>query len=271
LTGSFLDTTIVIHIADQGNPDKAKGEKFVESNQPAESPYYALRELLDGHIHYLCDTHNAILAADNIAEALQALLNRSPAEGRKKGAKLQAFATALKSAFTYNPTGSRGDDQKREMLAALALRINSIWRSAHRLKNVNLVQHLGCFNEGKIAYGAAGELRGPGDSFSCIKSQRCSAAAYLYDNKSDLTKMIEALHPKNLGAAVAAKNENAKRRKALKELLDKGPKDFDKGRCRALGDAYFAAMCPASSVVVTSNTVDYMPLCVALSKKAVET
>lgn len=269
MTGSFLDTTIVIHIADPENPNKARGEAFAASNQPAESPYYALRELLDGHIHYLCDAHNAILAADNIAEALQALLNRSPAEGRKKGAKLQAFAAALTNAFTNNPAGNRGD-QKREMLADLALRVNIMWRRAHRIKNVNLVQHLSCFNDGKITYGAAGELRGPSDSFGCIKSQRCATAAYLYDNKSDLTKMIDALHPRNLGDAVAGKNENAQRRKALKELLDHGPKDFHKGRCRALGDAYFAAMCPASSVVLTSNTVDFMPLCKALSKDVIE-
>lgn len=269
MTGSFLDTTVVVHIADQQEPGRTKGNAFVKANQPAESPYYALRELLDGHVHYLCDAHNAILAAENIAEALQALLNRSPAEGRKKGAKLQAFATALSGVFVDNPLGNRGD-QKREMLEALALRINGLWRRAHKLKNTDLVQHLGCFNDGKITYGAAGELRGPDDSFGCIKSQRCSAAAYLYDNKSDLKKMIDALHPKNLEPAVANKNENQKRRKALKELIVKGPIKFNKSRCRALGDAYFAAMCPATSVVVTSNIEDFMPLCVALSKTAVK-
>jgi hypothetical protein len=270
LTGSFLDTTVVVHIADRTEPDKTKrGEAFVKANQPAETPYYALRELLDGHLHYLCDAHNAIQAAENIGEALVALLNRSPAEGRKKEAKLKAFASALRETYIDNPAGERGE-QKREMLEALALRINSLWRRAHNLRNVNLVQHLGCFNEGKITFGIAGELRGPNDSFGCIKSQRCAAAAYLYDNKSDLIKMIEALHPSKLDSMSAQKNENIKRRKALKELLDKGPNNFNKGRCRALGDAYFAAMCSLGSVVVSSNTVDYIPLCEALQKKVIE-
>lgn len=269
MTGSFLDTTVVIHIADKVEPSKTKGEAFVNANQPAESPYYALRELLAGHIQILCDSHNAILAAENPGEAMLALLRRSPAEGRKKEARLQALATSLNDTFATNPLGERGS-QKREMLQALSLRINGLWRRAHKLTNVKLVQSLGCFNDGKIAYGAAGELRGPNDSFNCIKSERCAAAAYLYDNKSDLIKMIDALHPSKLDPLVAAKNENSQRRKALKELLEKGPKEFGKGRCRALGDAYFAAMCPPGSVVVTSNTVDHQPLCLALSKRVVE-
>jgi len=269
LSGSFLDTTVIIHIADNVEPGRTKGEDFIKSNQPAGVPYYALRELLVGYIQILCDSHNIILAAENAPEALLALSNRSPAEGRKKEAKIAAFATEFFNVFVSNPTGNRGD-LKRELLQAFALRVNRLWRNAHRLKNVDLVQSLGCFNDGKITYGTAGELRGPNDSFNCIKSKRCAAAAYLYDSKSDLSKMIDALHPSKLDPSVATKNENQKRRKALKELLEKGPKDFDKGRCRALGDAYFAAMCPAGSVVVTSNTKDHIPLCVALNKKAVE-
>lgn len=269
MTGSFLDTTVVVHIAENVEPHKTKGEAFVQANRPAESPYYALRELLEGHVQNLCVTHNVLQAAENPAEALIALLRRSPAEGRKKEAKLQAIAISFYTAFANNPSGARSDI-KREILQDLALRINNLWRRARKLKNVNFVQSLGCFNDGKIKYGTAGELRGPNDAFGCIKTERCAAAAYLYDNKSDLTKMIHALHPNNLDPTVANKNENQQRRKALKELLANGSNKFHKNRCRALGDAYFAAMCPAGSVVVTSNTKDHIPLCLALNKQAVE-
>ena len=119
-----------------------------------------------------------------------------------------------------------------------------------------------------MEYGAAGELRGPGDSFNCIARERCAAAAYIYDNKSNVTKMIDALRPDRLDSKVANKKENSQRRKALRELQARGPRDFDKRRCRALGDAYFAAMCPAGSVVVTTNISDYAPLCAALGKQA---
>jgi hypothetical protein len=270
LTGSFLDTTIVVHMADCTELNKKlKGEAFVKANQPADTPYYALRELLAGHIQILCETHNTIQAAENIGEALLALLKRSPAEGRKKEARVQVLSIALRDSFTSNPAGLRGD-QKREMLQALALRINGLWRKSHKLNDVKLVQALGCINDGKITRGDAGELRGPSNTFNCLKSERCAAAAYLYDDKSSLIKMIDALHPSHLDPSIANKNENSQRRKALKELWDKGPSKFDKKRCRALGDAYFAAMCPVGSVVVTSNTKDHIPLCVALGKIAVE-
>jgi hypothetical protein len=133
-----------------------------------------------------------------------------------------------------------------------------------------MVQSLECFNEGKIDYGPAGELRGPADSFNCVSVQRCAAAAYMFDNKSDLKKMIAALHPGGLDPRIANKNETGQRRKALKELESRGPASFDKRRCRALGDAYFAAMCPAASIVVTTNMQDYVPLCAALGKQAQE-
>ena len=228
MPGCFLDTTIVVNVTDGEEPLKKRGEDFVKNNQPAEAPYYALRELQAGHLRILCDTHNILLATENAAEALNALLNRAQAEGRKRESKIQALANAMASVFADNPTGKR-EELKREMLGALALRANSLWRKSQRLKMVSMTQSLSCFNSGKVTYGADGELRGPNDSFNCIKSERCAAAAYIYDNQSNLKKMIDALHPKNLDSKIAAKNETGKRRKALKELRDKGPVGFHKG------------------------------------------
>ncbi|MDQ3775561.1 MAG: hypothetical protein M3461_15030 [Pseudomonadota bacterium] len=268
MAGSFLDTTVIIDIADKTVPGKARAEACITANRPAEAPYYALRELLAGHVQILCDSHNVIAAAANHAEALLALLNRSPAEGRKREAKLLALSTSLKCIFDVNPSGDRLY-LKRELLQSLALRVTGLWRRAHNLNAVGMVQFLGCFNDGTISYGLSGELRGPRNSFNCIKSERCAAAAYLYDNKNYLKKMIDALHPTRLDSSVANKTEIQQRRKALKELVSKGPSAFHKGRCRALGDAYFAAMCPAGSDVVTTNIQDHLPLCLALGKRAI--
>jgi hypothetical protein len=267
VAGSYLDTTVVIHIAEGIQPGKSKGEAFVSVNQPAETPYYALQELLAGRIRILCETHNALRAAQNIGEAMLALLARSPAEGRKKESRLQAVAVSLAQAFDARPSGAR-EDIKREMLQDLAVKTSRLWSKARRLNAVRTVQPLACFNDGKISFGEAGELRGPNDSFNCIKSVRCAAAAYIFDDRISLKKMIAALHPQCLEPRIAGKNESKQRRKALKELQVKGPVDFSKVRCRALGDAYFAAMCPPGSVVVTTNMEDYEPLCSALGKVA---
>lgn len=267
MAGSFLDTTIVVDVVDGKEPSKILAEAHIASHPPAEIPYYALKELLSGHLQYLCQTHNVLLASGNPAEAMLALLNRSPAEGRKREARLRALAGELDKVFATNPARPR-ETAKREVLEALALRAAKIWRNAHRIEAAGLTQHLGCFNDGKITFGPSGELKGPRDSFNCVKSERCAAAAYLYDKKADIQKLIDALHPTSLGSQ-GAKNENQKRRKALKELLSKGPAAFDKGRCRALGDAYFAAMSPPGFSVVTTNIADFMPLCKALAKVAV--
>ena len=265
MTGSFLDSTIVIHVSDPSNQQKAKSESCVANNQPSQTPYYALRELLAGHFQNLCDAHNAISAAENLGEAGLHLSIKYALSGRKFGSKQQVLFETLATIYKQNTTGAR-DQMKQEALTELALRINRLWRKAHNIGNVELVQSLACFNDGKIEYGAAGELRAPNNSFNCIPNQRCAAAAYLFDNKDDLKKMIEALHPDNLDSPAKNKQENVSRRKALKELESKGSKDFDKGRCRALGDAYFAAMCPAGKLVMTSNSRDFIPLCNALGK-----
>lgn len=267
MAGSFLDTTVVVDLADRLQPGRDKAEKHIAANGPAQSPYYALRELLAGHVQYICQAHNVLLAAETAPEALLALLKRSPAEGRKREARIQILAEGLRQIFEVNPTGDR-QRLKRELLQHLALRVTSLWRRAHHLDAVTLTQSLSCFNDGKIVYGSSGELKGPKDSFNCVKSERCAAAAYLYDRKDEVQKMIAALHPDSLGQA-AAKNENRQRRKALKELLARGPAAFSKGKCRALGDAYFAAMSPPGYSVLTTNVQDHIPLCVALAKTAV--
>lgn len=264
--GCFLDTTIVIHVSEVSHPDKEKGITFISSNQPAEMPYYALKELLNGRVRILCEAHNAVLAAENHAEALLALINRSPAEGRKRIGRIEDLAKSLERVFNSNPAGDR-KHLKREILQDLALVTSRLWRNAHRINSVSITQSLACFNDGKLTYGTAGELRGPQDNFNCKRNERCSAAAYLYDNKSVLQAMIDSLHSKKLESALANKNETKQRRRAMKELLSKGPKSFNKRLCRALGDAYFAAMCPSGSTLVTSNMEDYIPLCHALRKE----
>ncbi len=269
MNGAFLDTTVVVHIAERVAPLAARAERFIASNQPAEVPFYALRELLDGRIRLLCDAHNVLLGAQNIGEAMLALLSRNPAEGRKREARQQELARILSCLYDKNPTGSRAD-MKREALDALALKISQLWRRARRLKMVSEVQPLGCFNDGMLSFGPSDELRGPSGSFTCLKKERCAAAAYLYDNQAALARMIEALHPSKLNLALANKNETKQRRRALQELSRSGPVKFNKSSCRALGDAYFAAMCPPGSIVVTSNTSDHKPLCEALGKHAAE-
>lgn len=259
MTGSFLDTTIVVNVADRGD---VATKAFLEANPPVAVASYALRELLVGHLQILCDVHNRIRAAASIDEVLASLVAMNPVVGRKKQGALQAFAVAFSNRVSQNANKSVMQVGK-EMTEDLALRITRSWIRAKRL--TAQVQPLGCFAPGDLAIKAGtGEIRGPNGSFNCHANARCSAAEYVYGNDVALSNLIAALHPDALAPELAKKNETAQRRKALKELRDKGPERFSKARCRAIGDAYFAAMCPAGHRVVTTNASDFVPLCKAV-------
>ncbi|WP_229511865.1 hypothetical protein [Paraburkholderia terrae] len=263
-----MDTTLVVEFAEKSPLAKTWGSNHVKANTPAEAPYYALRELLAGKVRYLCDAHNRLQAAESLPEALDGLLKLPPVSGRKRDVPLKTLVEELSKAFQQDRAGTL-DDHKREMLQSLALRVTRLWNNARKAKNYDVIQHLACFNDGALSRGTASTLRGPSDSFECLASEQCAAAAYIYDDQASLSKMVNALHSGNLDPAAADKNENKQRRAALKELKTTGPGAFQRRRCRALGDAYFAAMCPAGSEVVTTNSVDHLPLCTALGKKVV--
>ena len=265
MPGSYLDTTIVVELAEESELAQMWGKPYIAANQPAHVPYYALKELLAGRVRIICEAHNRLKAAENVAEALAGLANMPAIAGRKKDSAIQTLVNSLRNAYATNPTGGR-DDLKREMLQDLAVTVSRLWMNARKPKGVTTVQPLACFNNGRLSFGPAGEIRGPSDSFNCLKTERCAAAAYIHDNPVNLSRLIAALHPDKLGASAAGKSENQQRRKALKELKSTGPTKFDKGRCRALGDAYFAAMCPITSAVLTTNSSDHLPLCAALGK-----
>ncbi|WP_139202370.1 hypothetical protein [Frateuria terrea] len=260
-----MDTTVLVEIADLQAGSSARS--FISANQPAEVPYYALRELLAGLLRTLCDAHNKLVAAENPAEAFLVLTALHSVAGRKKDSAIRALAVELSEAFKANPDGPRSD-LKREMLQAFSLKIASLWKQARRPSQCAAVQSLACFNAGDLARGEAGELRGPNDSFNCLGGERCAAAMYLSQNQTLLTKLIDALHPDNLGDEAASKRENQQRRKALKAIKVDGPLRFNKSLCRAVGDAYFAAMCPPGMDVITTNITDHGFLCEAVGKKA---
>lgn len=267
MAGCFLDTTLVVEFAEKSSLAADWGDDHLKEHTPAEAPFYALRELLAGKVSYLCDAHNRLQAAETLPEALRAFSRMPSVVGRRRDVPLQALIDELTNVYPGNP-GATLDELKREMLQSLALRIARLWNNARKSKQYSVIQHLACFSGGKLTRDAANALRGPGDSFGCDPSERCAAAAYIYDDQAALGSMVNALHPTSLGA-LAEKNENKQRRVALKELKSQGPERFSKKRCRALGDAYFAAMCPPGSHVVTTNAADHVPLCSALGKSVV--
>jgi hypothetical protein len=195
VSGSFLDTTVLVGLSEFTEPTRSNSQQFVDSHQPSEAGYYASRELLAGPVQYICDAHNVLLGAQNHTEAMLAISGKAGTPA----------------------------DYKREALQAIMIKGQQLWYRANTLKNVRRVQQLACFNSGDISIGEGGELRGPNNSFNCLATERCAAAGYLSEAEAALTKLIEALRPAKLDKGARGKGENVSRRKALKQIKALGP------------------------------------------------
>jgi hypothetical protein len=266
VTGCFLDTTVLVNLCDSEKPDYPSTEAFVQGHQPAEVPDYAAREVLAGLVHNCCILYNTLRACRTHGEALLAILKMPPVAGRKRELALKELAARVEKIFTADEVGS-SEDHKREHLQDIAIRIQTLWDGAKSPRNVTRIQPLHCFNGGELERGSAGEFRGPNDTFDCLAmNKNCAAAAYLCDDATMLSKMITALDAVGGQLGDSEKRETKSRRRILRDLKLKGP-GLTKPQCRALGDAYFAAMCPEGSLIATTNLNDFEPLCNALGRQ----
>ena len=234
------------------------------ANQPVQIADYAYRELLVGRVGLLCDAHNAIIAADNVVEVALSFLVRG-SFARTPQAQAQEILKPLKEMFDakvrIDPV-----EAKREVAEELMMVATKLWRKAAKFPMGERVQPLPCFNNGSISLDKNGLLRGPNDSFNCAPRTVCGAAQYMYTDRLTIRKMLEALESPKLAEKLKKKSETNARRKALNLLERRGPTNISKAVCRKLGDAYFAAMCPAGAHILTTNVEDFEPLCAALKK-----
>lgn len=261
---SFIDTTILIDVSEAREPTCANSLKHILKHPPAHVSDYAYRELLVGRVGLLCGAHNKIYASNDVVEAALSFLNRA-SFGRTPIAQAKEIMRPLQRMFSTSASISPAE-AKREVLEELMLIANSLWRTAAKFPGAKNVQPLPCLNKGSLKLDN-GILRGPNDSFNCAQKTVCGAAQYMYSDRASLKKMIVALESASLPDSVKNKQETKSRRNVLKLLESRGPSHINKQKCRQLGDAYFAAMCPPGAHVLTTNVDDFLPLCGALNKK----
>lgn len=261
---SYLDTTILVAVSEEVEPTNTASLASIAKHPPKCVAHYAYRELLAGRIGLLCDLQNHVVASQNIVEVAIGF-HRKSGFGRTPRAKVGEILERLAAAFEAETLSPQ--DEKRRIAEDLSLLANRAWRKAQRFSSSSeRHQPLACFELGSLSVDEHGLISGPKNSFDCDKQVECSAARYLYQDKVQLQKMIDALAPEALPEKLRTKSEIVARRKALKRLLDKGPSDFPHSFCRKIGDAYFAQTCPPGAHVLTTNAVDFVPLCEALNK-----
>jgi hypothetical protein len=278
--GCYIDTTVVCAIAEPNPLLSQSSQAHIDKNQPAAIPYYALRELVAGPLKTICAAHTRLSKAADITQAFQSVLSLPPVSGRTKQGQMAALVQALGQCLSLTPKQiSSNPDQsldpaiRRRMTQYLAIAVQRQWASAKKIPRTTNAHQLACFEDGDFDYNEENDLVGPNGRFQCDPKQPCSAALHLRTKTTEVEKLIESLHPKNLSSELANKRENVRRRGALKEIQRSqrsSQSGFPKRDCRALGDAYFAIMCPPGSHVLTTNMVDHEPLCSALGKAAIK-
>jgi hypothetical protein len=264
----YIDTTILVKVAERDPLIGQKASTHAVNNRPAQVPHYAYREMSAGVLHRLCSLQQRIATSINPAEALAGILALPPQSGRNRESPLQDFQKALFNALnvTTSSSGPIYEVVRDEMSSELALKAQRLWSRAIRAKEFSSTEPLSCFQIQDLSIDeSTGAVTPSTGRFGCTPGVKCAAAKYVIEKKIELQKIIDFLRP---DGATNEKRETSSRRKALKELMKLGAADFPRKRCRGLGDAYFAIRCPPGSHVLTTNLSDHEPLCKSLGKSA---
>lgn len=260
---AFVDTTILcdaIGLSSQAKEQAAQAA--LGKYAVTEVPIYGLKELRAGPFSSWLLAHNILVAEDTIEAAQERLARVSAFKPRQNVVSTQALLRGLIQVAQTKKIAA-DYDVKTELENYLCRRILSIWSKRKSIAKV--VQPLGCFVDEELELENR-QLRFVGGS-GCLTKANCGAAAELKKNPESVRKILGALRPPKTGTP--EKQETGRRRGALKEVLAKGPDDFPKKDCRALGDAYFCIMCPDDSDILTTNRVDFEPMAAVLGKVVV--
>jgi hypothetical protein len=239
-------------------------KKFEESQLPV----YSIKEMKAGPLHHYVWLHGKLVPTGSWVQTLAQLrkMAMSPPSvlgqhrGRSPGGRSAQRPRRNPSRF-----GEEARQQSknrrcnlRPLSFLIALHNYACLATAANVTS-SVVQELECYSEPDFSeeHGliVVGETK-------CQPRDGCPLAVAL---KKDLESL------KKLKAVVEAqpeKPENARRAKALKELIRVPKNKVTEQPCRHLGDAVFAFFCPQDATILSTNTRDLRPLAESLGKKA---
>jgi hypothetical protein len=213
--------------------------------------------------------HNLLVLRPTIDEALAEFQRITSFMPRRWAVTANAIIRALLTinealrAAARSGTEPQHPDAKTQLENYLCLEIVKAWQRRRSVVG-ELSQPLACFVDGDLAMLDRQITVTPGGNEGCAKDARCGAAAELRKRSKEVQALVDALRPSKEEAG--EKRETTGRRKALKEILAKPAADFDKRRCRHIGDAYYCVMAPEGFEILTTNVADFAPMAGALKK-----
>lgn len=225
---------------------------------------YSIKEFKGGPLDNYSYVHDKLLTTKSLAATLEAIhrLFRSP---YKKSTSEEAMIAAAR--LVAGTPGTAIDpvaldqelaDRYRLALASLILRA---W-DQRRSVTTRTIQDLDCYTEARPKVDKHGLF-----DFTprrCERERECSLAGALKAQPELLRRLRDAI------PEASTREEDRRRRRVLKQLINTPKLPLDEEACRSLGDAVFAFFCPDDSVVLTTNMRDHKPLADAIGKRAEE-
>jgi hypothetical protein len=263
---AYVETTVLTDALLKPGPRGAAANAAIKKFAESQLPVYSIKEMKAGPLHHYAWLHGKLATTGSWEQSVTQLrkMSMSPRrywastaiEALEAGAHKDRYTTLGNLEKKYGPA-ARIDrvicDRYRLSLRSIIMRA---WRQRRKVTS-SVVQALECYPETDVA-----EERGLiviGET-KCHPKEECSLAAALKGNIETLKKLRAAVE------AQPEKPENARRAKALKELIRLPKQKLTEQQCRNLGDAIFAFFCPQGMTILTTNTRDLRPLAEAIGK-----
>jgi hypothetical protein len=222
-------------------------------------PIYALKEFKAGPLDHFIWLHNKLLSTNSLKSTYDAIARniRRPYRVTTSLEALQVGSEGLSSASITGPESAREADRRNAAMYMFAIRRRILrgWSDRRRI-TTTVFDPTDCFAETAPFFDETTSLlENPGKT--CAASVECSLAKRLKEKREKISKLIQII-------AGSTRNEDNRRRAALRMLYNTPNRKFEHKDCQNLGDAYFALRCPNDFSILTSNVRDHSLLAGAL-------
>lgn len=265
---ALVDTTVLTDVLLNSGETRRQAKEALSVYAETLLPVFALKEFKGGPLKNFVWMHNKLVTVQSFQKALQALqrMSRTPMryttstalQALEKGAGSIGKETLPDLQKKYGKSASLDQILCDEFRLALKTTIMGAWK--RRRKVTTSVTHpIACFREVPPR-----EKRGLLDlePKGCERAEECALAPLLRSKVKELSKMRDAIKDSD-------KVENIKRARTLKQIYRTPNRSLVDQDCKSLGDAIFVLLCPDDAVILTTNTVDYVPLAQAVGKTVV--
>lgn len=264
---AFVDTTVLADALLKKGELGVVARQALRRYETTELPVYAIKEFKAGVMKNMAWFHDKLVSTRSFSKAIDALhkMSLSPKryttasaiEALREAATVSGKATTLEMVQIYGPTAKQDAVLCDRFRLAIRMNIVNAWKRRRTLVS-EVSNPLPCYQE-------VGPYEERGllilDPNRCAANAECQTACTLKTNAEALSRLKKVVDNQ------PPKPENQRRAQALRALIRTPKRTFSHDLCRALGDAVFAFLAPAESIILTTNIKDLAPLAEALGKR----